>query len=84
MQVAGMALEIIAHGRKAHDVAVGSDEELKVQSGAVGRAAAEAAVLGRVGEWFEMFLWGTLHRIRIIALRKQEAVNDRIRLEMAL
>ena len=48
MQVAGMALESIGDGGKAHDGAVGSEQELEVQPGGIGRAAAEAAVLA---EW---------------------------------
>jgi hypothetical protein len=55
MQVAGMALEILGHSRKAHNGSVGCDQKLKVQSGRVDRAAAEAVVLGRVGKGLEMF-----------------------------
>ena len=56
MQVSGMALEIFAHGRKTHDGAVGRDQKLEVHPSGVGRATAEAAVLGRVSERLEMFL----------------------------
>lgn len=56
VQVSGMALEIFAHGRKTHDGAVGRNQKPEVQPGGVGRATAEAAVLGRESERPEMFL----------------------------
>ena len=56
MKVAGMAREIFTYCRKAGDTAVWRDQKLETQPGGVGRAAAEAPVVGCLGDRLEIFL----------------------------
>src|SRR5580693_5283631 len=62
-----MAFKSLRHNRKADDCAVGREQELQAQSVCIGRSAAKATIVGRVGEWCERFVRVKRHDFSILA-----------------